>query len=645
MNFTAILSLYFLGLLLLLVADFLGATLLKFKKSNQFIQLFLGYLTLIGSYAVVKGSGNSIGVFVLFWVFGYLFFIKQEESFSKITRIDYFKNLGSISFLWTIVFLLKVTYFWNFDYNCPNLPFVDYSFYMKIAEGYHLSGHENAMGLRNLLFPFLDFAQPYRSSDFWLVSLGLNLTPFATIYVWELFYSTILIFVCAFSLFEVLKRKFNFYVSLFLAVLILFAFSGQWYRDLINIVYSPNPGSFDPIGIIAYTKLALVFSVLFQFYFNYEMAKKIEAIYLLILIPLLVQSAIAFFVLSVLIIVYNLTKNKTNDIKRHIPLILIFLCLVVGVFIFYSLNLQKEQLYSGISNLNISNNDSLLNLIVQFFKKSTLMFISYFWLSMLIVMLLLFFDKSLAKGYRIEFGLVMIFCFFSSTLVYAIYNKMGDSYQFSTNVFGPFVLSLMIYLFINTSLNSVFGKAKIVMIMLISILGVFQIFGGNNVFHSTTRIQYFDKKFISLVKETLPQLKYPLGIIYYGENLQDQSKEDFPLHDAAFLKLFGRNYDVFNIEADSLKINRTDASLQKLNASISRNALNIWIKNTKKTAKFDSISNREQFYKSYPFSFCISRKPKDSLPNFIKIDVEKVIKDKNSKVYFYTLERNANQDN
>ena len=202
---TAILSLYFLGLVLLIVSDFVGATLLKFKKSNQFIQLFLGYLILIASYAVVKGSGNSIGVFVLFWVFGYLFFIKQEESFSKITRIDYFKNVGTISLLWTMVFLLKVAYFWNFDYNCPNLLWIDNEFYMKIAEGYHLSGHENAMGLRNLLFPYLDFAQPYRSSDFWLVSLGLNLTSFDTIYIWELFYSTILIFVCAFSLFEVLK--------------------------------------------------------------------------------------------------------------------------------------------------------------------------------------------------------------------------------------------------------------------------------------------------------------------------------------------------------------------------------------------------------------------------------------------------------
>ena len=346
MNLTAIISLYFFGLGLLLVSDFVGAIGFKFKKSNQFLQLFLGYLTLIASYAVVKGSGNSIGVFLLFWVLGYLFFIKKAESFSKITRIEYLKNSAIICLLWTIIFVLKAAYFWNFDYNCPNLLWVDNEFYMKIAEGYNLSGHENAMGLRNLPFPFLDFAQPYRSNDFWLVSLGLDLTSFDTIYIWELVYSTILIFVCAFSFYELAKQKFKWYLAMALSVLVLFAFSGSWYREIINIFYSPNPGSYDPIGIIAYTKLALVFSILFQFYYHYEQSKKIEAVYLLILIPLLVQSTIAFFVLSALIILNNLTKNnKTNESKRYIPLILIFVC----IFIFRKILFRRKFLFEVAS--------------------------------------------------------------------------------------------------------------------------------------------------------------------------------------------------------------------------------------------------------------------------------------------------------
>ncbi len=637
-----IVTLYFLGLIILLFSDSLGLVLFRFRTVSVYLGVLIGYLTLISSYALFKGNGNSVGIFVLLWLMGFIFFIHKNKDLPLMKRQDYLQRLLIIYFLWSAIFLLKVCCFWNSEYNSPNLLFADYEFYMKIAEGYNLSGNENAMGLRNMLFPFLDFAQPYRSSDFWLVSLGLDLTKMDTIYIWELFYSTMLLFICSLSLFVLLRRKFNLFVSLVLSVLLLFAFSGHWYRDAINLLYSHNSGSYDPIGIIAYTKLAIVFSVLFQFFLKYEMGKKMEAVYLLMLIPVLVQSTIAVFVLVPLIILFFLIQDRklhANNFKKYLSLIVVFTFLVGGIFLFYSLNQQKEQFYMGYSNLNISNNESVVGLIVQFFKKSTLMFISYFWLSFLLATFLLFSTKSLNKVLRKELFVSMLLCYFSSTLVYASYNKIGDAYQFSTNVFGPFVLSLIIYLFIETSVNTLLSKLKMAVLLLISILGMIQIMGGSNVFHSTTRINYYSKEFIAEVKTVLPRLDYPLGIIYYGEDLQDYSKEDFPQHDATFLKLFGRNYDVFNIEADSLKLNNTDASLQKLNASISRNALNVWIRNSKQMPKSGKISNREAFYKSYPFSFCISKKPKDSLPDFIKSDVEKVFKDKKAKVYFYTLDR------
>jgi hypothetical protein len=637
-----IVTLYFLGLIILLFSDSIGLVLFRFRTVSVYLGVLIGYLTLISSYALFKGDGNSVGIFVLLWLVVFIFLIHKNKDLPLMKRQDYFQRLLIICVLWSAIFLLKVSYFWNSEYNSPNLLFADYEFYMKIAEGYNLSGNENAMGLRNLLFPFLDFAQPYRSSDFWLVSLGLDLTKIDTIYIWELFYSTMLLFICSLSLFVLLSRKFNLFVSLVLSVLLLFAFSGHWYRDVINLLFSHNSGSYDPIGIVAYTKLAIVFSVLFQFFLKYEMGKKMEAVYLLMLIPVLVQSAITVFVLIPLIILFFLIQDrklKVNNFKKYLPLLVVFAFLVVGIFLFYSLNQQKEQLYMGYSNLKISNNESIVGLIAQFFKKSTLMFISYFWLSFLLATFLLFSTKSLSKVLRQELFVLMLLCYFCSTLVYALYNKIGDAYQFSTNVFGPFVLALIIYLFIQTPINTLLGKLKMSVLLLISILGMIQIMGGSNVFHSTTRINYYSKEFIAEVKTVLPRLDYPLGIIYYGEDLQEYSKEDFPQHDATFLKLFGRNYDVFNIEADSLKLNNTDASLQKLNASISRNALNVWIRNSKQMPKSGKISNREAFYKSYPFSFCISKKPKDSLPDFIKSDVEKVFKDKKAKVYFYTLDR------
>jgi len=140
----------------------------------------------------------------------------------------------------------------------------------------------------------------------------------------------------------------------------------------------------------------------------------------------------------------------------------------------------------------------------------------------------------------------------------------------------------------------------------------------------------------------LPQLYYPYGLIYYGEDLQNHPKEDYPMHDAAFLKLFGRNHTVFNIEADSLKMDFLDKSNQKRNGFVKGNALNIWQFNNKRLLKTKNKSSRKDFYEAYPFSFCISKKSRDSLPDFIQADVISIIRDNRSKIYFYTLKRKVN---
>jgi hypothetical protein len=643
---SAIITLYLLGLATLLLSDFVGLGLFRFRKNNMFLGLFLGYLLLIATYALAKAHFNSVGIFVLVWIFGYLYLVKNQEENALIKKNEYLERLLIITSLWTLVFALKGSCFWNFDYNAPNLLFIDNEFYMKVAEGYNLTGNENALGLKNTLFPFLNFAQPYRTNDFWLVSLGLDLTKMDTIYIWELFYSTIIIFLCALSLFVVLKRKFNIVGALVLSVLLLFAFSGQWFRYFSEFLYPNHAGGFDPIGILAYTKLALIFSIYFQVIVKYELGKKAEAIYLLLLIPLLVQSTIALFLIAFLMIVFCLfqeRKELRKGIIAYFPLIIFFIILTIGFLLFYYFNQQREQLYIGKTNLNVTNTNSSIDFILQFFKKSTLLFIAYYWLIFLLVMILLASTTSLKKDFRLNLFVLLLVVYLSSILVYVKFNKVGDAYQFCTNVFGPFVLSLLIYLFLSTPITTVKGKIKLSVLIIISVLGANEMIGGTNFFHSTSRIKYFDKVFIKEVKNRLSQLDYPYGLIYYGEDLQDKAKEDYPMHDAAFLKLFGRNYTVFNIEADSLKMELTDRSNQKRNVFIQGNALNIWLHNANRLSNTKRKLNRKDFYEAYPFSFCISKKAKDSLPDFIQSDIVNTIKDANSTIYFYTLDRNLKE--
>jgi hypothetical protein len=637
-----IVTLYFLGLVTLLLSYFLGLVLFRFRNVSLFLSLLLGYLLFIATYAVFKGNGNSVGIFVLIWILGYFYVVDTPKENHSLRIKNYTEPLLILSTLWTMIFVLKASCFWNFEYQAPNLLFIDNGFYMKIAEGYHWSGHENAMGLKNVLFPYLNFAQPYRSSDFWLVSLGLDLTKVDTIYIWELFYSPILIFMCSLSLFELLRQKFKLLGSLALSVLLLFAFSGQWYRYLSDLIYPNYSGGYDPVGILAYTKLAILFSIYFQFFLKFEKGKKEEAIYLLLLIPLLVQSTIALFLLAGSIILFCLFLER-NSFKKSLttfkPLIGFFMVLTFAFLLFYYFNQQKEQLYIGNSNLKISNATSIVDFISQFIKKSTLLFITYYWLSFLVATILLVITKSLPAEFRKMLFVFLVLCYFSSILVYVKFNKIGDAYQFATNVFGPFILSLMLYLFIQTPVNTLLGKIKLSLLIIISVLSAQELIGGNNFFHSTTRIQYYDKGFTKEAKNQLSKLEYPFGLVYYGADLQNYGKEDYPQHDTAFLKLFGRNYTVFNIEADSLQFDHKDPLNQKRNISINGNALNIWLYNANQLSKTNKKLSRNDFYEAYPFSFCISKISKDSLPDFIQSDIVATIKDANSKIYFYTLDR------
>jgi len=640
---SAIITLYFLGLSILLLSDFVGLGLFRFRKNNMFLGLFLGYLTIVATYALFKANFNSIGIFVLLWIFGYFYWIKNSKDAVLLKKKEYLQRLLMISSLWTMIFALKASFFWNFEYNAPNLLFIDNEFYMKVAEGYHLTGHENALGLKNTLFPFLNFAQPYRTNDFWLVSLGLDLTTIDTIYIWELFYSTIIIFICSLSLFVLLKRKFNIVGALVLSVVLLFAFSGHWFRYFSEVLYPNQAGGFDPIGILAYTKLAVVFSVYFQVLIQFEQGKKVEAIYFLLLIPLLVQSTIALFLIAFLMIVFCLfqeRKELRKGITAYLPLFVFFIILSVGFMFFYYFNQQKEQLFIGETNLNITNTTGSVDFILQFFKKSALLFIAYYWLSFLLVTILLASTSSLKKDFRLHLLVLLFVIYLSSILVYVKFNNVGDAYQFCTNVFGPFVLSLLIYLFLSTPITTLKGKIKLSVVLLISILGANEMIGGSNFFHSTSRISYYDKAFIAAAKNSLSQLDYPYGLIYYGADLQDKAKGDYLMLDSPFFKLFGRNHTVFNIEADSLKMELTDQSNQKRNVFIRGNALNIWLHNANRWSNTKRKLNRKDFYEAYPFSFCISKIAKDSLPDFIQSDIVNTVKDANSKVYFYTLDRN-----
>ena len=638
---SSMLIVFFLGLGLLIISDLMGFLLFKSSRKNVFFSVFLGLLVILSFYAIIKSRFNSVGLLVILWLIGYEFFIKKEQPLIPFNFKKTIYRQLTISCVWILIFALKSSCFWNESYDAPNLMFVDYQYYMKIAEGYNLTGNENAMGIKNQLMPFLDFAQPYRSGDLWIVSLGLDLTRLDTIYIWELFYSPLLLTVCALSIVALFEKAYNIITIVCFSILLLFAFAGHWYRDIINILHkTTNIGSYDPIGIIAYTKLAFVFAVFFQFFNLYLQEKKQQAIYLIILIPLLVQSAIGAFLFAAFLLLFGIIKENKNvyqNARKCATALIFFSILLIGFFIFYKVNQGSETSLLGSSNLNIINNRNITSLIITFCKKFVLLFLTYYWLSFIILGVLLFSLKRFHKKVKIELLVLTIAAYVVSILVYAQFVKVGDAYQFSTNFFGPFIISFIIFLVIKLPFNTRLGKVSVLFIVVMSFLGMKNIIGGNNVFHSTNRIEKYNPVFIKDIKEALEHLNYPFGILYYGEDYNKYPREDFPQEQTSFLKLFGRNFDAFNIQADSLQI-RDNFLLQKENLYIKKNALNIWLYNRNKNLKAKDKLNRQDFFNEYPFSFCISKKEITLLPAFIKKDVVKFIKDDKTGIFFYVLD-------
>jgi len=76
---TSFFVLYFIGLAILLLSDFVGLGLFRFRKNNIFLGLFLEFLVLIATYALAKASSNSVEIFVIVWIFSYFYLVKNKR--------------------------------------------------------------------------------------------------------------------------------------------------------------------------------------------------------------------------------------------------------------------------------------------------------------------------------------------------------------------------------------------------------------------------------------------------------------------------------------------------------------------------------------------------------------------------------------
>jgi hypothetical protein len=613
-----LISKYFLIFLLYIVFNiFVYNKIVKKYINDNWIGVFVQHLIIVSVYAIFKSNGNTIAWALIIWII--VFFINSKRLLTENNENEHI-SFKPIIVIVIFIFTLQVYNYNSFVNDLPNLPFWDHKQYMQIAEGFYLTGNENMFGLKNLLFPdYLKFAEPYRSHDTWIISLGLSITNDDVLAVYQLFYFPIILFWAVYSIYSIsIKYIQNKFYSVLFSFLGIFLMGGGWIRDIVNLlnITSINTNGYDPFSVVAYTKLAIPFAVLFVackylIFGNYRVT-----LLLLILIPILVQSYISLFAV-VLLMALILLINRKIDLNYCLNFIL-----PVGFFIiFYVYNMSLK---SKLIPFSVTMQTDLVFLVVFLCKKFFAFIISYY--NLFLILLIIIYKFKLFPN-RI-YGLLTL-VYFSSLLVYSVFSNFNDSYQFVTNLMGIFVLVLLLYF-------TLIIKSRIVfcLFFLLSSIGFMQIVvtSSSNYFISKTRlVSHSTYSEIFFLREKFENIKNPIGI-YYVPSILGNENENLWKQGTLQLKLLGKNLDVVNISTDSRFLNFSKTKGDKIELQISRNAFQIY-RNLNK----ENQVKPEDFFNRYKFQYCISRCSQNQLPIFLQERITDIYFSKNSAVYYYFL--------
>jgi hypothetical protein len=294
-----------------------------------------------------------------------------------------------------------------------------------------------------------------------------------------------------------------------------------------------------------------------------------------------------------------------------------------------SSSIEKNSFAFMVSD--ILNFHDLADLMIVFIKKMILFFISYYWLSLILAGSLLFCLKQ--SNLKWKFATYILISFLVSMATFSFFKNVGDAYQFSTNVLMPFLVSLIIFLSLSSDKIVKYYTLRQIIFSVLAVYSLYEVFGQSNAFHSTQKIKRYSPLFIKEMKYELSQLDHEYGVYYYNPDEDVPYKEHFPLAEAAFLKLFGRNYDVFNISGWRLKEEQFSFEQQKYCVFTARQSINLLDENLEMFSfETDVLSI---YRKYYPFSYCLSKTPLDQLPLWLSNEISYSVCDERSEVYYY----------
>lgn len=511
-------------------------------KKSYLHGLIIGHIILTSSSALMFTGFNTVAIFNIPLIVYYTKLIPQSNSLNIDTK-NRIQQLIPIFTLFTLVFISKYFFAYSEFYQHYNAPASDHTTYMKIAEYFVLTGNENTMTSKNILFD-LHFNTPYRFNETWLSAIYLKLTTLDTVVifeniVWVINYSLVII-----TIYELFLKKLK--TSTFLKIFSAFAF-------LFFTIYYTNDYSGIPFyySVSGFPKLSINY-VLITLLIHHYVNKEYDLAYTSFTF-LFIFSPISLFV-PIILAILIITDKQGNYIKR--------LCKYLGyisLVIFYYAYQQKvmeEQIGIDIFSKPIK----LLIYIHNFYHKDLLLsFVPYIFILLCTVFIQYKIGVVWIKEKTKPIILLMIVSCIGAYSTYCIFNfVIHDGYQFCTNylsVYFNIALFSLLHILIPEIKNYRLRSLYITLLIGFLSYGIYYNYVNEKMYTSRNSLNGHSKYFISEVSSILMnEIKQPIGIYLPIDSIGGRSEIYENKEHLWFLSTIGRNMDVINLNANRWKI-------------------------------------------------------------------------------------------
>lgn len=619
--------LFALGILYLALIHTIGYLLNRYllrNKTTVLMNFIFGYFSIAAGCAIFFTGGVTIawGIVAVLIV---LFLNRPKQSL--ITGLDSNNEPNLLSQNLLIAFLFFTFFFtsrYSIHFNSlngfSNIPYRDYVFYINHAEYFYLTGIENKLTSKHLLFTNLNFMEPYRFQDAWPMSLFLFITPYKSI---DIYYQ--LVYVLNFSLvaYAIYELLLLFRFRLPQALLILFAFLFVFYQS--GDVWPYKIGVM-MMGVAGYTKLWLHFIVIICCLKLFSEKQYTEGNALLLLLFFTVPITLAIPLYIFLFSLYLFYTKKKQALSIH--LYFVFLCFLYAGYIWNQKNLEKSTLLIPDAAIQLSYN------LISYIKAAgyLALTISYVLPSVILYGI----SKILRKKFPFTSQTLfpLLFLLACGYVLYVVLHNTNDAVQLFTNIASPVgaVVSFVAILFLINEINIPWLRTTLLSgftLMLVYETADAHLSSKHYAREDITAL--FDGEFLSKSREVLKQkVTNPVGI-YYPESKYGVVSEQH-VRDIEFdmTLLMGRYYDVVNIKGDSILFD--DTRYTKIDRDWHRMAINIYAKRNP-----GKINIEQSFIKDCNIQFMLSKLDNNQLPQWINGIITETLTDSKSGLKLYLL--------